>query len=92
MAAVHGARCSTRPMERDLDRELRYHLDRRVEDLMGRGLPEAEARRQAALEFGGIVQVQEDVRDVWLTRWLRDARCGPALLGALAAAAARRSR
>ena len=60
-------------MERDLDRELRYHLDRRAEDLMGRGLSEAEARRQAALEFGSIVQVQEDVRDVWLTRWLRDA-------------------
>ena len=60
-------------MERDLDRELRYHLDRRAEDLMGRGLSEAEAGRQAALEFGSIVQVQEDVRDVWLTRWLRDA-------------------
>jgi predicted permease len=48
-------------------------LDRRAEDLMGRGLGEAEARRQAVLEFGSIVQVQEDVRDVWLTRWLRDA-------------------
>jgi predicted permease len=59
-------------MERDLDRELRYHLDRRVDDLRAGGLDEARARRQAALEFGNIAQVQEDVRDVWLTRWLRD--------------------
>src|SRR5262245_4169774 len=59
-------------LERDLDRELQYHLDRRVEDLTRSGLSEADARRQAALEFGSVVQVQEDVRDVWLTRWLRD--------------------
>jgi predicted permease len=59
-------------MERDLDRELRYHLDRRRNDLMQSGLEEAEARRQAAIEFGGVAQVKEEVRDVWLTRWLRD--------------------
>ena len=59
-------------MERDLDRELRYHLDRRRDDLMHSGLEEAEARRQAAIEFGGVAQVKEEVRDTWLTRWLRD--------------------
>jgi predicted permease len=59
-------------MERDLDRELRYHLDRTIEDLKARGVSDAEARRQAALEFGSVPRVQEDVRDVWLTRWLRD--------------------
>ena len=36
------------------------------------GLPEPEARRRAALELGGATQVREEVRDVWLTRWLRD--------------------
>src|SRR6266511_3229326 len=59
-------------LERDLDRELRDHLDRRVSDLMRSGLPEREARRRAALDFGGLEQVREDVRDVWLTRWIRD--------------------
>src|SRR5687767_123037 len=59
-------------LESDLLRELRYHMDRRVADLMESGLPEAEARRQAKLEVGGVVQVQEEVRDVWLSRWLRD--------------------
>ena len=59
-------------MERDLDRELRYHLDRRRDDLVQSGLTEADARRQAALELGGVTQVTEEVRDIWLTRWLRD--------------------
>jgi predicted permease len=59
-------------LERDLDRELRYHLDRRVGDLMRSGIPEREAKKQATLELGGLAQVREEVRDVWLTRWLRD--------------------
>jgi predicted permease len=59
-------------LERGLDRELGYHVDRRVSDLMHAGLPEQEARRQARLELGGLTQVREEVRDVWLTRWLRD--------------------
>src|SRR5215467_9523407 len=61
-----------RRLETDLDRELNYHLDRRVSDLIHSGIPEPEARRRAALELGGGTQVQEEVRDVWLTRWLRD--------------------
>src|SRR6266550_686739 len=59
-------------LESGLDRELGYHMDRRVSDLMRSGLPEQEARRQARLELGGLTQVREEVRDVWLTRWLRD--------------------
>src|SRR5262245_15334853 len=61
-----------RSLESDLDRELKYHIDRRVSDLIHSGLPEPEARRRVALEFGGASQVREEVRDVWLTRWLRD--------------------
>src|SRR5690348_4060142 len=61
-----------RKLEDELDRELKYHIDRRVSDLIQSGLPEPEARRRAALELGGAAQVREEVRDVWLTRWLRD--------------------
>jgi predicted permease len=57
-------------LERDLDRELRYHVDRRVGDLIKDGLSELEARRQARLELGGVPQVQEAVRDAWMWRWL----------------------
>ncbi|HXN96663.1 MAG TPA: ABC transporter permease [Candidatus Acidoferrales bacterium] len=59
-------------LESGLERELRYHLDRRITDLERSGLPTGEARRQALLELGGIAQIQEEVRDIWLTRWLRD--------------------
>jgi predicted permease len=61
-----------RKLESDLDRELTYHIDRRVADMIHSGLPEPEARRRAALELGGAMQVREEVRDMWLTRWLRD--------------------
>jgi putative ABC transport system permease protein len=61
-----------RDLENDLDRELKYHIDRRVSDLILSGLPEPEARRKAALELGGATQVREELRDIWLTRWLRD--------------------
>ncbi len=57
-----------RKLESGLDRELDYHLDRRITELQGRGLPAPEARRQARLEMGGLSQIREDVRDVWLTR------------------------
>ena len=58
-------------LERGLDRELQYHVDRRVADLTAAGIPEPEARRRVAVELG-LTQVREEVRDVWLTRWLRD--------------------
>src|ERR1043166_2869006 len=61
-----------RKLENELDRELQYHIDRRVTDLIHSGLPEPEARRRVTLELGGATQIREEVRDVWLTRWLRD--------------------
>ena len=69
-----------RQLEQDLQRELQYHLDRRVEELTQSGLGEAEARRKAAIEFGGITQVHEEVRETWTWHWLdhlrRDLRYG----------------
>jgi MacB-like periplasmic core domain len=58
-------------LERSLDREFQYHFDRRVADFIAAGIPSPEARRRAAVELG-LAQVQEEVRDVWLGRWLRD--------------------
>jgi len=57
-------------LERELARELRYHIDRRVDELLKSGSSEMEARRQATLELGGVDQVQEEVRDTWIWRWL----------------------
>src|SRR5690348_8902271 len=58
-------------LERSLDSELQYHFDRRVTELTAAGIPEHEARRRIAAEIG-LQRVREEVRDVWLTRWLRD--------------------
>src|SRR5207248_7002439 len=58
-------------LECGLDRELQYHFDRRVADFISAGIPEPEARRRVAVEFG-LARVREEVRDVWLTRWFRD--------------------
>jgi putative ABC transport system permease protein len=58
-------------LEHGLERELRYHFDRRVADFTAANIPEPEARRRAAVELG-LAQVREEVRDIWLTRWLRD--------------------
>ena len=60
-----------RSLERDLDRELQYHFERRVADLASAGLPEPAARSRAGVELG-LTRVREEVRDVWLTRWFRD--------------------
>ncbi len=50
-------------VEDELDEELRFHFDRQVEKLMGSGMSEKEAKRQARLSFGGHEQVKEDCRD-----------------------------
>src|SRR5262245_59396051 len=59
-------------LEKELDRELRYHIDRRIVDLVHSGLTEREARRTAMLELDGMARVREEVRDAWLMRWLRE--------------------
>lgn len=59
-------------LETELDAELGYHVERKVEDNLRAGMSEQEARRQARLEVGGIDQVKEDCRDVRGTRWVDD--------------------
>ena len=63
----HGAR-----MEETLEKELRFHLEQHTADLMARGVPSEEARRQARLEIGGPEQVKEECRDARGTRWLEE--------------------
>src|SRR5579864_3842725 len=60
-------------MESELQKELRYHFERQVADNVRAGLDPAEARRQAALKFGGLEQFKEDCRDARGTEWLESA-------------------
>ena len=59
-------------LEDQLDSELRDHFERLVTEYRQQGHAEAEARRRARLEFGGLDQVKEACRDVRGTRWLED--------------------
>ncbi len=63
---------SSSRLERELERELRDHLERQVADNIRGGMSEADARRKAALAFGGVERVKEDCRDARGTRWLDD--------------------
>jgi predicted permease len=59
-------------MDRQLDKELRFHLDQHTEDLIDRGLDPTSAHRQASMALGGLEQVREDCRDARGFRWLED--------------------
>jgi putative ABC transport system permease protein len=51
-------------LERELDAELRDHIEREIADGVRAGEPEAEVRRQIRLTSGGFDQVKEACRDV----------------------------
>ena len=53
-------------MESEMDAELRFHIEAFAEDLIRDGVPRQEAMRRARLEFGGLEQTKEAVRDA---RW-----------------------
>jgi putative ABC transport system permease protein len=57
-------------LERDLDAELRYHLEREAEKYEAAGMSPAEARRRAQLAFGGVERAKEEDRDARGTRLL----------------------
>ncbi|MGD8331476.1 MAG: ABC transporter permease, partial [Acidobacteriota bacterium] len=46
---------------RQIDEELDEHLRRRTEDLMGEGMPEPAARRQAMAEFGDLDEARREL-------------------------------
>ena len=70
--------------ERELDDELRDHLERKTEGYLAKGMTPEEARRQARLDLGGVEQVKENVRSVragaWLETFLQDIRFGLRML------------
>ena len=53
-----------------LDEELRFHLEQRIEDLVGDGMPRRDAERAARLKFGGALQIREATQEVKSAAWL----------------------
>jgi predicted permease len=66
--------------ENDVNEELRFHLERQIELNIAAGLPPDEARRQALVDFGGVQQTRETLREFHRGRFfealLQDVRYG----------------
>lgn len=54
----------------EMAEEMRGHIDERAETLMAKGIPEEEARRQAALRFGNASAIREDGFASRISPWL----------------------
>jgi putative ABC transport system permease protein len=64
--------------ERELGDELRFHVEQQTAANVAAGMPQDEARRQAALQFGAAEALKEDCREqssgFWLETLVADAR------------------
>src|SRR2546428_2445365 len=61
-------------MERGMDNELHFHLERYTEDLIRQGVSSKEARRRARVEFGAIEARKEECREALGLRLLDELR------------------
>jgi len=49
---------------KDLDDDIRDHIERQTEDNIARGMAPADARAEALKAFGSVARVKEDTRAV----------------------------
>jgi putative ABC transport system permease protein len=68
----HRLRALLKPstVAREIDEELRFHVDRQVESYVKAGLSRTEAARRARLEFGGLDQIKEECGDALGVRFV----------------------
>jgi putative ABC transport system permease protein len=72
-------------VEREMDAEMRFHIEELTRRFEAQGMSSREAQRQARMEFGGLEQVKDDAREARMAgtiernfRELRAAGCRPA--------------
>ena len=53
-----------RQVEQDLDEELQYHLERKIEEYIAQGLTPEQARQAALRAMDGLTQRKEECRDM----------------------------
>lgn len=58
--------------DRELDDEIRDHIEQKAEEYVAKGLPPEEARRQALLEMGGIEKRIEECREARRVTWIHN--------------------
>src|SRR3989338_4044709 len=62
----------SRQVEHELNEELQFHLEHKIEEGIANGLPPSEARYAAMRAMGGLEQRKEEMRDMRGIRWLTD--------------------
>jgi putative ABC transport system permease protein len=58
--------------ERDMDREMAFHIDQLASEYVRGGMDAGEARRAAEARFGRVLRLKEQGHDIRTTRWLDD--------------------
>lgn len=61
-----------RRLSTDLAEEIQQHLAEKVEELVAEGMPQEEATRYARREFGNVVRIEEQGREVWAWPWIEN--------------------
>lgn len=60
-------------LQRELDEEMRLHVERRAERLRERGVDAQQASYVSRRQFGNATALRESSRDLWGWRWIDDA-------------------
>jgi predicted permease len=61
-----------RQVEQEVDEELRYHIDRQIEENITKGMTPEEARYAALRAMGGVERRKEECRDMRRVRLIED--------------------
>ena len=61
-----------RRVEQELDEELQFHLDHKIEEGIAMGLTPEDARYAALRAMNGLDQRKEEMRDMRRIHWLTD--------------------
>jgi len=59
-------------VEQELTDELRFHLEKMIEEKVGQGMTPEEARYAALRELGGVEQIKEECRDMRRVNYIRN--------------------
>src|SRR5271163_4017063 len=55
---------------RELDQDIRDHIEIETQDNMERGMSPNQARYAALRKFGNVTRIKEETREVWVAVWL----------------------
>ena len=61
-----------RHVEREMDEELRFHIDQQTEQYVARGMTPSDARTAVLREIGGIERRKEEIRETRRVSWFEN--------------------